>query len=109
MAKRAPNRLLSAMRVREIPLEEGLRRLERVLGEAGTITISIHDETRKPRMDFQSLIARWRRMSGHLRGLRSGAGGLTPADVYELCADELEARVRTHELMQQARKEAVQA
>lgn len=78
------------------------------LATCGTLTIDddLPTETRRPTMDLDALIARWRRMSGHLRGLRSGAGGLTPADAYELCADELEARVRTHELMQQARKES---
>lgn len=96
------DRLLAAVDVREISLEEGLRRLERTLGEAGTITIhDLSTDTRIPKMDLTTLIARWRRMSGHLRSLRSGAGALSPADVYELCADELEARIRTHELMQE--------
>lgn len=102
--KRTPNRLLSALGVRQLTLEEALGRLERMLGEAGTITISIHDE-RRPRMDLTTLIERWRRMAGHLE---SNPGRLTAAEVYELCADELEARIRTHEL-QQREQEAVQA
>lgn len=103
--KRTPNRLLSALGVRQLTLEEALGRLERMLGEAGTITISIHDETRRPRMDLKTLIARWRRWSRHLE---SNPGRLTAAEVYSLCADELETRLNTHEL-QQREREAVQA
>jgi hypothetical protein len=79
--------------------------IETALGRGGLL--SLHDlstDTRRPTMDLDTLIARWRRLAGHVR---INPGALTPADVYELCADELEARINSHELQQ--RKEAVEA
>lgn len=105
--KRTFDRLLAAMGIRRIPpLEEALARLEEAIGRAGTITIhDLSTDTRRPTMDLEGLIARWRRLAGHVR---INPGALTPADVYELCADELEARIRTHKIQEQG-KEAVPA
>lgn len=57
-------------------------------------------------MDLDALIARWRRLAGHTR---INPGALTPADVYELCADQLEARLNTQALREKEQgKEAVE-
>lgn len=56
-------------------------------------------------MDLTTLIERWRRLAGHLE---SNPGRLTAAEVYELCADELEARINTQAL-QEREREAVEA
>lgn len=105
--ERAVDRLLAALGIRRIPAAEALARFEEAIGRAGG-TITIHDlstDTRRPRMNLATLIARWRRHAVHME---SNPGRLTPAQVYELCADELEARIRTQELQEQG-KEAVGA
>lgn len=104
--ERAFDRLLAALGIRRIPLAEALARLEEAIGTAGTISIrDLSTDTRRPMMDLEALIARWRRLAGYVR---TNPGQLTPADVYGLCADELEARLNTQRLQEQQEKEAVE-
>lgn len=64
------------------------------LATCGTLTIDddLPTETRRPTMDLENLIARWRRAASIKRASRAT---LASAEVYDLCADELEALLRT--------------
>jgi hypothetical protein len=61
-------------------------------------------------MRLREMIERWRRYAGHVE---SNPGQLTPAKVYEICADELEVQLRLHlereEAMRQSRLIAAQS
>lgn len=83
------------------------------LATCGTLTIDDDlptTETRRPTMDLDMaatidhLVARWRRLAEYVR---THPGQLTPADVYEQCADALEARIRSYEIQRQRRGEGV--
>lgn len=86
--------------------------VEEAIGTGGWLTIDddLPTETRRPTMDLDMaatidhLVARWRRYAEHLR---RHPGQLTPADVYEECADALEARLRLHMMERQAGREGV--
>lgn len=71
-------------------------RIETGLAMCGTLTFT---DTRRPTMDLEivaildHLAAAWRR---HAEVTKRNPGQLTPAEVYGLCADHLEARVRRY-------------
>lgn len=84
--------------------------IETALGRGGLLSLDdlSTSETGRPTMDLDTaaiidhLVARWRRYAEYVR---ANPGQLTPADVYEECADALEARLRSLEIQRQGRGE----
>lgn len=97
-------------RIRTLTAAEAAARLrsladqvEEAIGTGGWLTIDDDTPMRRPTMDLNALIARWRRAASHTHALRA----LTPQEAFQLCADELEAHLRSHAAEQG--KEAVPA